>query len=106
MEPALLGAGLGDVDVEGADRAGLELALARFAALRLRRPRDAAASEAAVQRRAGQARDGDLERVEAVIRRHRRVAAVEGDGGRLCLDRRRCLRGVAGQRFLFGSFGW
>jgi hypothetical protein len=43
VEPPLLGADLGDIDVEVADRVGLELALPGLAVFDVRQPRDAVA---------------------------------------------------------------
>ena len=48
VELAFLGANLGDIDVEVADRVGLELALVRCVAIDLRQPRDAVALQAAM----------------------------------------------------------
>ena len=49
VELALCGAYLGDVDVEVADRVGLELALVRAVALDLRQAGDAMALQATMQ---------------------------------------------------------
>jgi len=53
VQLALLGPGLGDVDVEEADRVDLEALAGGLAPAGLGQPGDAVALEAAVQRRAG-----------------------------------------------------
>ena len=85
MELALSGSNLGDVDMEIADRIGLELALGRGFAFDLRQARDPVALQAAMQRRARQMRDGRLQRVEAVVERQQRMPS-EGDDDGLLLD--------------------
>ena len=85
-EPALLRVHLGDVDVEVADRVGLEAGALGLVALGVGQPSDAVALEAAVQARAPQVRDGGLEGVEAVVQRQERVPP-EGDDDRLLLKR-------------------
>lgn len=50
IEPALLGPHLGDIDVEVADRIGLEPALVGLAVFDLRQARDAVALKATMQR--------------------------------------------------------
>jgi hypothetical protein len=84
VEFALLGSDLGDVDVEVADRVGLEALAGRLVAIGLGEARDAVAHEAAMQRRARQVRDAGLQGVEAVVQRQQGVAA-EGDDDRLLL---------------------
>ena len=81
VQLALLGAHLGDVDVEEPDRVGLE-GLPRLRSFDLRQPADLMALEAAVQRRPRQMRDARLKRVEAVIERQQGVLS-EGDDHRL-----------------------
>jgi hypothetical protein len=70
---------LRDVDVEVADRVGLELALGCFVASDFGQPADTMALEAAVERRPGQMSNCRPERVEAVIQRQQRVAAERDD---------------------------
>ena len=67
MQLALLGPNLGDVDVEVADRIGLEGLLGGLVALDLGEPADAVALEAAVQGRAGEMRNRRLQGVQAVV---------------------------------------
>ena len=86
VELARFGADLGNVDVEIADRIGLELALVRLVALYLRQARDAVPLQTSVERRAGQVRDRRLQRIEAIIERQQRMAA-ERENDRLLLDR-------------------
>jgi hypothetical protein len=81
IEPALCGSHFGDVDVEVADRIGLELALGGRLALDLRQPRDAVALQTAVQGRACEVRNGRLERVEAVVQSKQRMPAERDDDG-------------------------
>ena len=85
IELALGGSNLRDVDMEIADRIGLELPLGRGLAFDLGQPRDSVALQAAVQRRARQMRDGRLKRVQAVVQRQQRMPA-EGDDHRFFLD--------------------
>ncbi len=86
VELALFGAHLRDIDVKIADRVSLELALAGHVAGDFWQARDAMALQAAMQARAGQMRDGGLERIEAVIQRQQGVFA-EGHKDRLFLSR-------------------
>ena len=86
------GSNLRDVDMEIADRIGLELPLGRGLAFDLGQPRDSAALQAAVQRRARQMRDGRLKRVQAVVQRQQRMPA-EGDDHRFFLDAERTVEG-------------
>lgn len=67
IEPALRGADLGDVNVEVAERVGLELALYALAVLDVRQPRDAVPLQAAVKRRADQTRDRRQKGVQAIV---------------------------------------
>jgi Trypsin-like peptidase domain len=69
MELAFFGPHFGNVDVEEADRIGLELLLRRLAPLDIRQLADAVALQTAVQRGSCQMRDGRLQRVEAIIER-------------------------------------
>ena len=86
VELAFCGLHFGDVDVEEADRIGLELLLRGLVALDLRQPADPMALQTAMQRRAGQVRDGGLKGVEAIVERQQRMPP-EGDDDRLLLDR-------------------
>jgi hypothetical protein len=81
MELALSGSDLGEVDMEIADRIGLELTLGRSLAFDLRQPGDPMALKAAMQRRARQVRNCRLKRVEAVVERQQRMPP-EGDHDR------------------------
>jgi hypothetical protein len=85
-EASLFRVHLGDVDVEVADRVGLEAGALGLVAFGVRQPGDAVALQAAVQARAPQVRDGGLEGVEAVIQRQERMPP-EGDNNRLLLKR-------------------
>ena len=86
IELAFGGADLGDVDVEVADRVGLELALRLLVACHLGQPADPVSLEAAMQRRAGQMRDRRLQGVKAVVERQQGMFA-ERDDDRLFFDR-------------------
>jgi len=66
VELALLGADLGDVDMEVADGVGLELAPVRLVAFDSGKLWDTMSLEAAMQLRARQARDAGMEGVEAI----------------------------------------
>src|SRR5208283_4055617 len=77
---------LGNIDVEVADRIGLELLLVGPVALHLWQPRNAMTLQAAVQRRAGQVRDCRLQGIEAIIEGEQRMVS-EGDDDRFFLDR-------------------
>jgi hypothetical protein len=81
MELALSGSNLGDVDMEKADRVGLELALGRGFAFDLRKPRNPVALKTAMQRRARQIRNCRLKRVETVVVRQQSMPS-EGDHDR------------------------
>ena len=85
VEFAFGGSNLGNIDMEIADRIGLELSLGRGFPFNLGQPRDSMALQAAVQRRARQVRDGRLKRVQAVVQRQQRMPA-EGDDHRFFLD--------------------
>ena len=89
VELALLGANLGDVDVEVADRVALEGLFGGLVTGDLRQTADAVALEAAMQGRPGQVRDGRLQGIEAVVERQQRMLA-EGDDDRLFLGRQDC----------------
>ena len=67
VELALLGPDLGNVDVEGAQRVGLEPLARGLVALDLGPATKAVPLKTAVQRRAREARDRGLKRVEAVV---------------------------------------
>ena len=74
----------GDVDVEEADRIGLELALGGFA-LDLRQPGDSMTLEATMKGRARQMWNGRLQSVEAIVERQQRMSS-KGDDRSLFLD--------------------
>ena len=78
VELAFGGSHLGDVDMEVADRIGLELLLGGLVAFDLRQAADAVALQAAMQRRARQMRD----RRPAGHRGSRRAAAAYAGGRR------------------------
>src|SRR5271165_2450279 len=77
---------LGDVDMEEADRIGLELLLCGFVAFNVRQPADPVSLQAAMQRRTRQMRDGRLQGVKAIVERQQRMLS-EGDDDRLVLER-------------------
>lgn len=81
IQPALLSADLGDIDMEATDRVRLELFAGRPIAFDLGQPRNAVALKAAVERGAGQVGNGGLERVQAVVERQKRVPAKGHDHG-------------------------
>ena len=81
MELALSGSNLGDVDMEIPDRVSLELAPGRSFAFDLRQSRDSMTLQAAMQRRARQARDRRLERVEAIVERQQGMPSEGDDHG-------------------------
>ena len=93
IELALGGLHLGDVDVEVADRIGLELLANQLVAFDLRQTADPMALQAAIQRGPRQVRNGRLQRVEAVIQRQQRVLA-EGDDDRLLFQRQQRRAGL------------
>jgi hypothetical protein len=74
----LLGANLGDVDVEIANWIPFEGLLRGLLASHLRQPADAVAFEAPMQRRSSEMRNCCLQGVKAVIQWQKRVL-VEGD---------------------------
>jgi len=86
VEFALGGPHLSQVDVEEADRIGVELLLARRIALDLGQAAYAVTLQAPVQGRTGELRNRGLERIETVVERQQRVLAKSHDDGFL-LDR-------------------
>src|SRR6516164_1392915 len=111
IELALGGSNLGDVDMEIADRIGLELASRRGFAFDLRKPGDPVALQTAMEGRTRQMRDGWLQSVEAVVERQQGMPP-ESDDHSLLLDghdrRPRLLRacrqiGDRGPRFPLGD---
>src|SRR5437763_9454649 len=85
MELTLVGAHLGDVDVEIADRIDPELFRAWLVAIRCGQPADAVTLKTTMKRRARQTRDRGLKCIETVIEREKGVLA-EGDDDRLLLQ--------------------
>src|SRR6188472_1851417 len=85
MELAFGGSDLGDVDMEIANRIGLELAPGRGFALNLRQARDPMTLKAAMQRRARQMGNGGLKRIETVVERQQGMPS-EGDHDRLLFN--------------------
>ena len=81
IELALSGSNLGDVDMEIADRIGLELALRRSFAFDLGQPRDPVALQTPVKGRARQMRDGGLQSVKAVVERQQSMPSEGDDDG-------------------------
>lgn len=79
VELALFCAHFGDVDVEVADRIGLELLAPRAVALHVWQTRDLVPLQTTVQRRAGQLRDRGLQGVEAIVERQQRMPAKGND---------------------------
>lgn len=86
MQLALFGAHFGNVDVEVADRVGLELAFGALAILDVRQPCNAMPLQAAMQGRAGQMRDCRLKGIQAIVEWQQRMLA-ERDDDRLVLKR-------------------
>jgi hypothetical protein len=86
-ELAFGGPHLGQVDVEEADRIGIELFPPGLVAFNVRQPADAMTFQATVKRRAGELRDRGLKSVETVIQRQQRVLAKRNDDSFL-LDRK------------------
>ena len=84
VEPAFGGPHLGKIDVEEADRVGLELGLGGRLAFDFGQAADAVTLQAAVQRRSGEMRKGRLEGIEAVVERQQGVPP-KGDDDRLFL---------------------
>ena len=74
---------LGNINVEVAERVGLELRLGGLVALDLGEARDVVALQTAVQRRAGQVRDRRLQGIETIVQRQQRVPAKRDDDGLL-----------------------
>jgi hypothetical protein len=85
IELAFGGSHLGEVDMEIADRIGLELALGRRFAFDLRQPRDPMTLKATMQRRARQMRDGGLKRIKAVVERQQGMSS-KGNHDRLLFN--------------------
>jgi hypothetical protein len=85
IELALRGLHFGDVDVEEADRIGLERPPRLFVAFHLGQSAKAVALQTAMQRRARQARDCRLQGVEAVVERQQGMPSESDDDG-LFLD--------------------
>ena len=85
VELALRRSDFGDVDMEVADRIGLEFAFGRGFAFDLRQSGDAVALQAAMQGRARQVRDRRLQGIKAVVERQQRMP-TEGNDDRLFLD--------------------
>ena len=83
VQLARLGADLGDVDVEGADRIGLEALLAWLLAFGNRQAGDAVTLQAAVQAGTGQPGDAGLQGIQAVVEGQESVAAEGDDHGLL-----------------------
>jgi hypothetical protein len=69
VKAAFLGADLGDIDMEVADRISLAFATVGPVAFHLRQSTDAMPLETVVERGARQVWDGGLQRVEAVVER-------------------------------------
>ena len=84
VEPSFRRVDLSQIDVEVAERIGLEAGPLGLVAVDLRQSADAVALQAAMQRRAGQMWDRGLERVEAVVEGQERVT-TKGDHHRLIL---------------------
>lgn len=76
---ALLGADLGNVDVEVADRVGFELLAPGSVAIDIGKPGDAVPLQAAMQRGPRQLRDRGLKSVEAIVERQQRMPAKGND---------------------------
>lgn len=87
-ELAFFGAHFADVDVEEADRAGLERLARGPSAFEVRQAADAVALETAMQRRPRQVRDPRLKGIEAIIESQQGLPSEGDDGGLLCLARR------------------
>ena len=68
----------GDVEMEVADRIGLEL-LAWLGAFNIGQAADVVALETAMQAGTGQMRDGSMERIETIVQRQERVPAESDD---------------------------
>ena len=83
VELALRGLHFGDVEVEEANRIGLELALGGSLALDLRQPRDSMTLQATVKGRARQMRNGRLQSVEIIVERQQSMPSKGDDHGLL-----------------------
>jgi hypothetical protein len=75
----LRGSNLGDVDMEIADRIGLEFAFGGGFAFDLRQPGDPMALQTPMKGRARQMRDGRLQGVKAVVERQQRMPSESND---------------------------
>ncbi len=80
-ELALRSSNLGDVDMEIADRIGLEFAFGGGLAFDLGQPGDPVALQTPVKRRAGQMREGGLQGIEAVVERQQSMPSEGNDDG-------------------------
>jgi hypothetical protein len=92
IELALFGAHLRQINMEVADRIGLELLAPGPVALHIGQPGDATALQAAMQRRAGQLRNRGPKRIQAVVERKQRMPAESNDNGFLFKGLNRRLR--------------
>lgn len=90
--------------MEAAGRVGLEARALGLVAIDLRHLADAVALQAAVQRRAGQVRNGGLQRVEAVVERQERVTP-KGYHDRFVLRRPHRRTRILRTRTLIGNRG-
>ena len=81
IELALRSSNPGDVDMEIADRIGLEFAFGGGFAFDLGQPGDPVALQTPVKRRAGQMRDGGLQSVQAVVERQQSMPSEGNDDG-------------------------
>jgi hypothetical protein len=81
IEPALRGTHLSQIDVEIADRVALELLPSGLAAVHFRQPADAVPFQTAMQRRAGQVREGRLQSIEAIIEGQQSMPAESNNDG-------------------------
>jgi hypothetical protein len=79
MKLAFCGSHFGNIDMELANRIGLELLLWIFVAFHIWQPFDAVALKAAMQRRPRQVRECWLRAIEAVIQRQKRIAPESND---------------------------
>ena len=80
-ELALRSSNLGDVDMEIADRIGLEYAFGGGLAFDLGQPGDPVALQTPVKRRAGQMREGGLQGIEAVVERQQSMPSEGNEDG-------------------------
>ena len=81
VELALRGSNLGDVEVEEADRIGLEFAFGRGFAFVLGQARDPMTLKATMQGRARQMRDRRLQSVQAIVERQQCMPSEGDDHG-------------------------